>query len=412
MNITSPSAEQLQFRFPASLRRLSLALILAGLALAALQFVFPWHPPKIEHSAGAAHHWNPRFFYSVHLALLVALPLALGGIYFSAVHHVSGAVWSTAIRRLAEQFFWYLPLILLLFMVIVLGAKDVFHHWLLPEPDDHLIAWKAPWLDFPFFVIRNILFFVLSFVFAWALWRGSTLQDQDGKNSRSRSLVRISSVFLVFFALSYSMNSWDLSLSLEPHWFSTLWALYIFSGLALTLYAALILWLCYLKAQGYYGDLCNENHLHDLGKYLWAHSIFWAYMAISQYMLIWYAAIPEETSFFKTRLEGPWFYVSFGLALVRFVLPFLLMLKRETKRNYKKMAVIALIVLVGQVWDMYWIAYPVLGAGHFVPFSWQEIGPLAFVIGSHIYIVAWALEKRSLVPQKDPRIEQCLHFHQ
>ena len=222
---------------------------------------------------------------------------------------------------------------------------------------------------------------------------------------------------MVFLALSYSVSSWDLSLSLEPHWFSTIWAAYSFSGAVLTIFAALVLWVCYLKSKGYYGEALNENHLHDLGKYIWGHSIFWAYMAVSQYLLIWYAAIPEETVFFKTRTEGNWIYVSFILVMLRFVLPFFLLMKRDAKRSFKLMAWVSVLILVGQFWDVYWIAYPTMigdGAGvdNFIFLSWQELGPLCFVIGTYIFILAKRLSKHNLIPIKDPRLGACLAHHQ
>ena len=456
-----PAESRLNYVMSSGLRKTCVVLMSLGLALTVLQVFFSWEGEgdksgnKVgdgngkghevvheaakptqelsgdasaktgEHvSASAAsnskaspdeHHSvysNPRLFLSIHLALLIALPLALGGIYFIAFNHVSGSVWNVSVRRLAEQTFWYLPVVLVMMGIVFWGAGDVFHHWTHAPADDHLIAWKRPWLSLPFFIGRNIFFVLLWFCFGWILWKKSLAQDKDSQFEHSKSMAKYSAIFLVVFALSYSANSWDLSLSLEPHWFSTLWSVYIFSGTVLTIFAALILWVCYLKSKGYYGNILNENHFHDLGKYLWGHTIFWAYMAVSQYMLIWYAAIPEETYFYKTRTEGGWFYVSLGLVFVRFVLPFFLMIKRKSKRNFRYMAVMACLILVGQVWDMYWIAYPTLFHGHFVWFSWQELGPLLFVAGSYIFVIGKALQKQCLIPKNDPRLEKCFHFHQ
>ncbi|MCB1315676.1 MAG: hypothetical protein KDK27_06960, partial [Leptospiraceae bacterium] len=223
---------------------------------------------------------------------------------------------------------------------------------------------------------------------------------------------RFGAGFLVIFGLSYSISSWDLGMSLEPHWFSTLWALYFFAGLALTTFAVLILWVWYLKRNGYYGDVVNENHFHDLGKFMFGHTIFWAYMAVSQYMLIWYSHIPEEITFFHSRNQGAWWYVSVFLVILRFVLPFFLLVKREWKRNYNYMAIISVLVLVGQIVDMYWILYPTMHHGDFIPFFWQEVGPLLFVFGSYVLVVGKMLERQQLIPVKDPRLEECLHFHQ
>ena len=411
-----PQNSQLCFIFSPQLKKLSIVLMVLGLLIILLQILFPWHMPShVEHTDGVeeTHHVNPRLFYSIHLALLVAIPLSLGGIYFTSLNHISGAAWSVSVRRLAEHLVWYLPVAFILMAILLFaGMGDVFHHWVQAPKDDHLIAWKAPWLNVNGFVVRNIASVLIWFFFGYLLWKKSIQQDKDGSLGQTRHLAKLSAGFLVLFAITYSVHSWDLSLSLEPHWFSTLWAIYVFSGFVLTVFASLILWVWYLKRNGYYGAALNENHLHDLGKYLWGHSIFWAYIAVSQYMLIWYAAIPEETIFFKTRSEKEWLYVSYGLAMLRFVLPFLLLLKREWKRKFNYMAAMAVLVLMGQIWDIYWIAYPVLANGEFVWLSWQELGPLSFVAGSYIFVIASCLKRYSLIPEKDPRLEKCLNFHQ
>ncbi len=401
--------KELQFRTTINFRRFALLLAGVGLFSTLLQLVFPWQPAT---ETVGAHGDYRRLFSSLHLALLMALPLALGGIYFNAFNHLSGAAWSVGLRRIAEHSVWFLPFVFVLMLIVFLGAGDVFHHWVHAPQDDHLIAAKSAWLNLPAFIGRNIALLLVWFFFGWLLWRNSIAQDRDGSIKRTHKMARYSAIFLVVFALSYSASSWDLSMSLEPHWFSTLWAIYIFSGLALTIFAILALWAHFLKSRGYYGQAVNENHLHDLGKFLWGHTIFWAYIAVSQYMLIWYAAIPEETQFFKRRVENGWLYVSMILVLLRFVLPFILLLKREWKRNFRRMTFVALLVLVGQVWDIYWIVYPTLDEGGFVFFSWQELGVLALVAGSYIYIIGKVLERHALIPRNDPRLEECLHFHQ
>jgi hypothetical protein len=224
--------------------------------------------------------------------------------------------------------------------------------------------------------------------------------------------------FLVVFALTYSMTAWDLGMSIEPHWFSTIWAVYSFAGLALTTFSSLVIWVWYLKRNGYYGDALNENHIHDLGKYMWGHTIFWGYIGISQFLLIWYGNIPEETFFYHNRLYtetmayNPWAYVSLMLVVVRFFLPFLLIIRRDTKRNLNYLASVAVLIICGQILDLYWLAYPTLAHGDFVMFSWREVGPIALVLGAFIFIISSALSRGSLIPVKDPRLEDCLNWHQ
>lgn len=408
---------KLKFTFSKKLQTICLILIGVGLALTLAQLAVPWHPHHAaggEETAKAGAHvpMNPRFFLSLHLALMVALPLALGGVFFVAFNHVSGSAWCVSIRRVAENYFWYLPVVLVLMIVVFIGLGDVFGHWVHGDPNDHLLNIKKPWLNPSFFVGRNLFWVVIWAAFGFFLWKQSVSQDADGQVSRTKRMANISAAFCVVFGLSISATAWDLGMSLEPHWFSTMFAVYIFAGLGLTVYSSLILWGWYLKRTGHFGDSFNENHLHDLGKYLWGFSNFWAYVAFSQGMLIWYAHIPEETFFFKTRITNGWEVVSTLLVLSRFILPFYLIIRRDTKRNINWMAGVSAFIIFGQVLDMYWLAYPTLAHGDFVMFSWQELGPLAFVFGSFVLVVGKALERQSLVPKKDPRLEECLHWHQ
>ncbi len=400
---TDPSA--LQFKIPRKLLVICLTLIGVGIALIAAQIVFPWH----AHGA-AEHAGNPRLFKSLLLGLLIAVPLGLCGLFFTAVNHVSGAFWSVTLRRLAESYFWFLPVVALLMIAVFFGLGDNYK-WV--HESDQLLEWKKPWLNPSFFIGRNLAWLVIWGFFGFMFWRISTRQDEDGNVSRTKLLAKLSAGFLVIFGLSYSASSWDLSMSLEPHWFSTMWAVYIFAGMALTMYASFILWIWYLKSKGFYGETLNENHFHDVGKFMFGHTIFWTYIGFSQYMLIWYAHIPEETSFFKTRTDGEWAVVSFLLPVIRFAIPFFMLIKREVKRNINYMAVVASIVIFGQIFDMYWVTYPTLNHdGSFVLFWWQELGPLFLVAGSYVLIVAKALSMKSLIPAKDPRLEECLHWHQ
>ncbi|MBI3396151.1 MAG: hypothetical protein HY042_09980 [Spirochaetia bacterium] len=413
-------SSRLQFKLPKNVMYICLGLIGAGVLLILAQIVMPWHPhheaghEAVKATAGGHEAYNPRLFLSLHLGLLIALPLSLGGVFFVAFNHTSGSAWCVTIRRVAENYFWYLPVVLILLGIVLFGGiNSVFGHWVNADLSvDEIIRGKVAWLNKPFFVARNLIWIVVWAVFGYFFWKISVSQDSEGKVSQTRTLAKIAAGFLVVFGLTWSASSWDLGMSLEPHWFSTMFGVYMFAGLGLTTFASLILWTWYLKRTGYFGDALNENHWHDLGKYLWGFSNFWAYTAFSQYMLIWYAHIPEETFFFNTRVHGPWAVVSFILPVCRFILPFYLIIRRDAKRNINYLAGVAAFVILGQILDMYWLAYPTLAHGDFVMFSWQEVGPLLLVAGSFVLIVGKALERQSLVPKGDPRLEECLHWHQ
>lgn len=470
-----PEESKLKFEFPKKLQTICIAMIAAGLVAWGIEFAFPTelghhghgeeHAQELEsgadehgagpgsaenagaiaaqaapavhsgegrittiaetegddHAEGDSDHEGTkgakkrmRFFYALHLGLLFALPLALGGVFFAALQHISGAAWSVTIRRVAETYWFYLPVVFILMAVIFFtgGMDTIFKLWVHAPADDPLMPSKTWWLDYSSFIARNLIFVALWILFGYLFWKYSTAQDEDGKLSRTRTMAKFGGGFLVLFGLTYSANSWDLSMSMYPHWFSTMWAIYTFAGLALTLYASLILWIWFLKRSGYYGDAVNENHLHDLGKFLFGHTIFWAYIGFSQYMLIWYAHIPEVTGWFKYRTTGGWYAVTILLAVVRFGIPFFALVKRDVKRNWNYMAVMSVIIIIGQVWDIYWYTYPVMAHGDFVMFGIPELGSVLFVLGSFVLVVGKMLERAPLIPKKDPRLEECLHFHQ
>jgi hypothetical protein len=468
-----PEESKLKFKLGGNLLMVALGLVGLGLVLIALQILMPWHPEAVDHSPAAAveqmhesgsphekageathegatqhheqaasaghgeepgamshgeegggHHGpglHARLFMSLHLALLVALPMGLGGIFFVAFNHLSGAGWSVTVRRLAENYVWFLPAVLILMAVIFFGGGfgDVFSHWMHPhDPNDPVLAAKSAWLSQGFFQIRNMLWVIVWIAFGGVFWFLSTSQDTNPEFGKTRLMIRLGAIFLIIFGLTYSASAWDLSMSLEPHWFSTMWGIYIFAGLAITTYATMIMWIWFLKRNGYYAGTVNVNHWHDLGKYMFGHTIFWAYIGFSQFMLIWYAHIPEETIFYHKRVFNPdmtvnaWYYVGIVLIMTRFVLPFFLIIRRDAKRNLNFLAAVAALHFVGQIVDMYWISYPTLNNGAFVMFGWRELGPLFLMIGLFILSVGYGLSRASLIPLKDPKLEDALHWHQ
>lgn len=414
--------EKLDFRISSNFRNIALGLIGVGLLLTLVQIFAPWHSDAAAHGAGHGEEHaagNPRLFFSLHLALLVGFPLALGGIWFTALHHLSGAAWSTTVRRISENFFWSLPvLFVLLLITLFAGMGDVFHHWVHADPEDALLKGKSAWLNPTFFSVRNIAVFIVWFAFGLLFWKASVTQDSDGAFSHTSLMTKLSAAFMIVFGLTVSSTGWDLSMSMEPHWFSTMWGVYIFAGAGLSSFAAMILWIWYLKRSGYVSESINIDHIHDVAKWMWGFTGGWAYIGVaSQFMLIWYAHIPEETIFFHTRLYhddgtyNAWALVSLILVLVRWTIPFFTLIRRDAKRNLNWLAANAVLILFGQVLDMYWVMYPTLDHGEFHMLSWYEIGPLALLAGSFMITTAWGLSRAKLVPQKDPRLEECLHAH-
>lgn len=347
---------------------------------------------------------SKRIWFSFLTSSLFVLFLSLGGLFFTSVQHVSKAGWSVNIRRFMEGFSAYIP-IGFLFALPLLFAWDSLYPWMKPEyvAKDYLLQHKAPYLNWTFFLIRLTLFFGIWIFFARKLVSLSLKQDETGEESLTEKSLIYSVPFLILFALSFSFFSFDVLMSLEPHWFSTIFAVYTFAGCFQSFIAALILLVIYFRRTGVVSpDLVNENHLHDLGKFLLGLCVFWAYIAFSQYMLIWYANLPEEAVYYLHRSGGDWKWLSLFLILFKFIVPFLFLLPRWVKRDETSMILVSLLILVAQYADLYWMVYPQFDHEH-IRFGWMEIGLLLGFIGLFLFSIFHFFGKHPLIPLKDPR---------
>lgn len=338
--------------------------------------------------------------------------LGLGGLVFVALQHMTKAGWSVNVRRFAESFSAFLPFSAVAGIVLVIFGSSHLYEWLNPHAvaEDPLLQHKAPYLNGPFYWIRTVVFFAIWLIFARVLVGKSLAQDESGDVKLTESSVGPSVAFILLFALSFSFFSVDHLMSLEPHWFSTIFGVYCFAGLFQSTMAALILLVVYFMKNGQVKGFVNENHLHDLGKFLFAFTIFWAYIAFSQYMLIWYANLPEETIFFIPRSQGEWVIVSLALILFKFVVPFLALLPRWAKRSPNHLVAVSILVLVMQFVDLYWLVYPEFNAKKAL-FSYSEVLVFLGFLGLFLFSVTRFLSRHSIVPIKDPRIHESLDHH-
>ena len=270
------------------------------------------------------------------MAFFLVTSISLSSLFFLALQHLSGAQWSVNIRRLFEALAAFIPYSILFMGLLLIGAPEIYK-WLDPKivAQDALIAHKAPYLNFTFFLVRSVIFFFGWLFFYHRIVSGSLKQDETGDENLIKKLIPYSISFIMFFALSYSLLSVDLVMSLEAHWFSTIFGVYTFSGSMQTMFASVILLMLYISKKGWFNGMVSLDHLHDLGKFLLGFTIFWAYIAYSQYMLIWYANIPEETIFFYHRSEGAWAIVSLSLIVFKFIVPFFTSTSTLGKENTK-----------------------------------------------------------------------------
>ena len=394
--VSLPSRE---ITLPEGWNRLPVAAVLVGIAALATSFALGWGEKQL--------------FFSYLAGFVYWLTLALGGLFFVLLHSLARSGWSVVVRRLAEHVMGTLPLFALLFLPVAFGMHDLFH-WTHHDPvnPDPLLEHKAPYLNQGFFFVRAAIYFVVWTALAAFFWRSSARQDESGEQAITRRLQTYSAPGMVLFGVTLTFAAFDWLMSLEPHWFSTIFGVYVFAGCVVAIFSFLILVTLRLQAGGALESLVTGEHFHDMGKMLFGFVVFWAYIGFSQFMLIWYANIPEETFWFAMRWDEPtWQAVSIFLAAGHFAIPFLFLISQPVKRNRLAMTVAAVWMLFMHYVDVYWLVMPTL---HHEAFHlslldltcWLGVGGLFFAA------FGWLLQRGALVPVKDPRLPESLAFEQ
>lgn len=338
--------------------------------------------------------------------------LALGGLFFTAVQYATSAGWSATVRRVSESLSAFLPIAFVCAIIIIVFGSHSLYEWLDADlvAKDPILLGKQGYLNMASWGMRTGLFFVVWVVFQKLIVGNSTKQDKTGDVSLTRKNVTLSVVFLLFFALSYSLFSVDFVMSLHPHWFSTMFGIYCFSGLFQSSLALVTIVMIKLMDKGLVKNVITDEHLHDMGKFMFAFTVFYAYIAFSQFMLIWYANLPEETIFYAHRAHGAWMAISMSLLIFKFIVPFLLLLPRAAKRDKNHLVRVGVLLLVMQWVDDYWLVYPNFNDGHVV-FSYQEVGLFLGFLGLLMFSVTRFLSKNSVVAIKDPYLSEATHHH-
>lgn len=351
---------------------------------------------------------SARIWHSYLTSYFYFTTISLGGLFWVAVNNVANAGWSVNVRRIAEALTSFLPIAAVGAIVLLLGSKNLYvwldeHH----VAQDYLLQAKHAYLNQTFFIIRLVAFFAIWLFFAAKIVGNSVKQDATGEDNLTVRNAKLSVAFILMFALSYSFFSVDLLMSLQPHWYSTIWGVYNFAGMFQSTMATMILICLFCMKNGWVRGLINENHVHDLAKYMKGFTIFYAYIGFSQFLLIWYANLPEETIFYLNRSQGGWMIMSFSLLIFKFAVPFLLLLPRWAKRTPSHLIMVSILILIMQYVDVHWMVYPNLDNSR-VLFGWQEIGMFLGFLGLFVFSVTRFLEKNNLIPIKDPRIGESL----
>ena len=375
-------------------RTLSLVAIVAGVVTAVGALLDPVH-------TGTA----------LLTAAMYVLGMALGGLAFVAFAYLTKAGWSVAIRRVPEVFAATLPLgaVLILLALVFLPWIYEWSHADVVEGDPILQS-KAGWLSPAFFWVRAVAYLVLWLLFARALNRSSTNQDLDGDVRRTNRNVALSALFLVVFAVTFSLATFDWLMSLEPHWFSTVYAVYNFSGMFVAALSAMIIAAILLRQLGPFEGILRPDHLHDMAKLLFGFATFWAYIWFCQYMLIWYANIPEETAYFSLRQRGAWGVLMHANVVVNWLIPFLVLLPRPAKRSESVLLKVCVLLLIGRWLDLYLMIAPSHQREGPVPTLW-DASAMVFGVALLVLVLLRVLGRVRLVPKRDPMLAESLHHH-
>ena len=376
------------------------------------------HAAHAKHVEHVFHQLQNKPWAAVYVAALFFMLISLGALAFYAIQQVAQAGWSPVLFRVMQGITAYLPVgSIIVFILLALGAFH-FHHlfvWMDPElidpkspKFDKLISNKSGYLNEYFWLIRAAVFII-----GWNLYRYFSRKnclalDEATDNAFYKKNFKISAGFLVFFIVTESIMSWDWIMSVDPHWFSTLFGWYVFASFFVSGITVIAMVTLYLKSRGYL-EYVNTSHIHDLAKFMFGISVFWTYLWFSQFMLIWYANIPEEITYFITRIEQ-YNLPFFGMVAMNFLFPVLILINTDFKRLTWIVVMAGVVILAGHYIDFYNMIMPAtVGDRWFIGFA--EIGSVLFFLGLFILVVFTALTKSPLLPKRNPFIEESKHFH-
>ncbi|NMH27087.1 quinol:cytochrome C oxidoreductase [Flavobacterium silvaticum] len=381
------------------------------------------HAEHQEHLEHVLHQLQNKPWAALYVACIFFLLITMGVLAFYGIQWVAQAGWSPVLFRVMEGITAYLPVgSVIFFIFLLICGLDLFHSnhlfpWMVEgitdpksEHYDALVAGKSGYLNFGFWIIRAAVFLA-----GWNLYRffarkTSLKQDEApaGDNFNYKKLFKGSAGFLVFFIVSESIMSWDWIMSLDPHWFSTLFGWYVFASFFVSGITTICMVTLYLKSKGLL-EYVNTSHIHDLAKFMFGISVFWTYLWFSQFMLIWYANIPEEVTYFITRIND--YTVPFwGAVVMNFVFPILILVNTDFKRVTWILVIAGSIILCGHYVDFFNMIMPAtVGKNWFIGIS--EVSSVLFFLGLFLLVIFNALTKAPLLPKGNPFIEESKHFH-
>lgn len=391
--------DKLKFETPKTLKQYLWGAVGIGVLVTLLSF---FHSPT-------------RFWVNIVINNFYFTGMALSGLFFLSLQNLTKSSWMRSYQRIPEAMMGYLP-VAFVFVLIGLFGSHTLYEWTHAElvKNDEILIKKVAYLNMPFFVTRILIYFAIWMSFSFLIKKLMNKFSKDNYREVTDQLSVVSAIAMVLFALTFSFFSYDLLMSIEPHWFSTIYSVYTFSGMFVGGIAFITLALIILRQLGYLKDLVTENHFHDLGKWLFGMSTFWAYIWFCQYMLIWYSNIPEETQYYILRDHGNWNWLFWSNFVIAFLIPFFALLTRSAKRNLFNLAVVSIIILVSRWVDLYTLVAPKIYEHHHVD---AIIGPYEIVsalLFAALFVIVFLkfLSSRSICVKDDPYLNEGAHLEQ
>tara|TARA_B100000700_G_scaffold307423_1_gene383856 strand:- start:277 stop:1467 length:1191 start_codon:yes stop_codon:yes gene_type:complete len=354
---------------------------------------------------------DPHHFYPAYLtSFVVFLSLTLGSLFFVLIMYLTRAGWGVVVRRVPECMMKNVGLMFLFFIPIIFGIHDLYH-WSHHDAvaQDPLLQIKLPYLNSTFFVIRSFFFFGIWYWLSNRFFYNSVNQDTDTSPNLTLHLQKISAVAMLLYAVTQSFGFIDYVMSLTPHWYSTIFGLYMFAGSIVCCLAVVSVMYMLLRRYGMLTNIVSVEHYHDLGKLLYGFNVFWSYIAFSQFFLIWYANVPEETVWFAEHFHGSWNSVAVLLAVGHFAIPFLFFMSRHAKRNLPFHCGMALWIVFIHIVDVYWLINPTFFKDGF-HLQWADITCLIAMGAFYFAFFFKRLNRVNLIPCNDPRLHESLKF--
>ncbi len=417
----------MEFKFEGKLKTTSIVLMVIG----AIALVGGFVTDTSDHH----QRWwsnlliNGYFFFAI----------ALGALFFYALQYAAEVGWSAYIKRFFEAMFAYLPIGSIVIVIVLLAGQAHLHHiyhWMdhtlyhefmivngdevtytdtqeagaVVNPNyDYIIANKSAYLNTAFFWLRTVIYLATFLIFARLFRKWSLQEDQEGGTRLHYLQYRRSALFLVFFAVFSSTLSWDWLMSIDTHWFSTLYGWYVFSGMWVSTMIFALVSLLWMRSKGFFPNL-SDSHVHDMSKWMFAISMLWSYLWFSQFMLIWYSNIPEEVTYYVNRMFTDYSVPFMVMFFINFAVPFYVLIARDAKRNPSFILPVAFLIFIGHFADVYMLIIPGTMHDH-NHFGWMEVGMFLGFLGLFMFSTFRALSKAPLVAKNHPYLQESKELH-